>query len=115
MLARLLPNPSPARAAAVLREVFGRIHAPVAFRLWDGSEVPLSRDKALSTVIIKSPETFLGLIEDPTPYNFAEAYVSGRVDFEGDMFSVMPVANEVEGLRLSTLQKVRLFLFLWRG
>ncbi|HTY77476.1 MAG TPA: hypothetical protein VMI34_06650 [Candidatus Bathyarchaeia archaeon] len=114
MLARLLPNPSPASAAAVLREVFGRIQAPVAFRLWDGSEVRLSGDKALSTVVIKSPETFLGLIENPTPYNFAEAYVSGRVDFEGDMFSVMPVANEIEELRLSTLQKVRLFLSLWR-
>jgi|SRR5215468_4275737 len=115
MLARILPNPSPSRAAAVLRNVFGGIHAPLAFRLWDGSEVPLSADKALSTVIIKSPETFLGLIEDPTPYNFAEAYVSGQVDFEGDMFAVMPVANQVEGLRISTPQKIRLFLSLWKG
>jgi len=115
MLARILPNPSPSRAAAVLREVFGRIHAPVAFRLWDGSEVPLSGDKPLSTVVIKSPETFLGLIENPTPYTFAEAYVSGRVDFEDDMFAVMPVANQVEGLRLSLPQKIRLFLSLWRG
>src|SRR5262247_2546918 len=112
MLARILPNPSPSRAAAVLREVFGRIHAPVAFRLWDGSEVALSGDKAQNTVVIKSPETFLSLLENPTPYNFAEAYVSGRVDFEGDVFAMMPVANEVEGLRLSVPQKIRLFLSL---
>ena len=52
MMARLLPNPTPARAAAVIREVFGNIQAPVTFRLWDGSEVRLSGDKALSTVVI---------------------------------------------------------------
>ena len=115
MMARLLPNPTPARAAAVVGEVFGNIQAPVAFRLWDGSEVRLSGDKALSTVVIKSPETFLGLIQDPTPYNFAEAYVSGRVDFEGDIFAVMPVANEMEELRVSALQKLRLLLSLWKG
>lgn len=114
MLARLLPNPSPSRAAGVLREVFGHIQAPLAFRLWDGSEVALSGDRALNTVIIKSPETFLSLLENPTPYNFAEAYVSGRVDFEGNIFAMMPVANEVEGIRLSLPQKIRLFFLLWK-
>ena len=115
MTAWLLPSPTPARAAAMLREIFGRIHAPVAFRLWDGSEVRLSGDKALSTVVIKSPETFLALIQDPSPYNFAEAYVSGRVDFDGDIFAVMPLANEMEELRVPTLQKLRVLLSLWKG
>lgn len=115
MMARLLPSPTPARAAAILREVFGRIHAPVAFRLWDGSEVRLSGDKALSTVVIKSPETFLELIQDPTPYNFAEAYVSGRVDCEGDIFAMMPVAAEIEELRVPSYQKLRLLASLWKG
>jgi cyclopropane-fatty-acyl-phospholipid synthase len=114
MSARLLPTPTPARAAAVMREIFGRIKAPVAFRLWDGSEVRLSGDKALNTVVIKSPETFLDLIRDPSPYNFAEAYVSGAVDFEGDIFAVMPVANEMEELRVPTHQKLRLLLSLWK-
>jgi cyclopropane-fatty-acyl-phospholipid synthase len=115
MMARLLPSPTTARAAAILREIFGRIHAPVAFRLWDGSEVRLSGDKALSTVVIKSPETFLGLIQDPTPYSFAEAYVSGAVDFEGDIFAVMPVANEIGELRVPVHQKLRLLLSFWKG
>ena len=115
MLARLLPSPSPARAGAILRAVFGRIQAPFAFRLWDGREVRLSGDKALATVVIKSPETFLGLIKDPSPYNFAEAYVSGALDFEGDLFAAMPVANELEELRVPVLQKLRLLLTLWKG
>ena len=115
IIARLLPSPTPARAAAILRKVFGRIQAPVAFRLWEGTEVRLSGDQALTTVVIKSPETFLGLIKDPTPYAFAEAYVNGAVDFEGAIFEVMPVANEVEELRVPALQKLRLLLSLWKG
>ena len=115
VIARLLPSPTPARAAAILQSVFGRIHAPVAFRLWDGTEVPLSGDQAVTTVVIKAPETFLRLMKDPTPYAFAEAYVSGQVDFEGSIFEVMPVANEVEALRVPALQKLRLLLSLWKG
>ena len=115
MIARLLPSPTPARAAAILRKVFGRIQAPVAFRLWEGTEVRLSGDQALTTVVIKSPETFLGLIKDPTPYAFAEAYVNGAVDFEGAIFEIMPVANEVEEFRVPAFQKLRLLLSLWKG
>ena len=115
MMASLLPHPTPARAAHVLRELFGHIVAPVVFRLWDGREVRLSPDQALSTVVFKSPEVFLDLIRDPTPYNFAEAYVNGRLDFEGDMFAIMPLANQVEGLRVPLHQKARLLLSLWRA
>ena len=115
MIARLLPSPTPARAVAILRRVFGRIHAPVAFRLWEGTEVRLSGDEALTTIVIKSPETFVSLIKDPTPHAFAEAYVSGAVDFEGDIFAVMPVANEMEELRVPSYQKLRILLSLWKG
>lgn len=115
MIARLLPSPTPARAAAILRSVFGRLQAPVAFRLWDRSEVRLSGDQAVTTIVIKSPETFLSLMKDPTPYAFAEAYVNGAVDFEGTIFEVMPVANDLEELRVPVLQKLRLLLSLWKG
>jgi len=115
MMASLLPQPTPARAARILRELFGHIMAPVAFRLWDGREVQLSGDEALSTVVFKSPEVFLDLIRNPTPYHFAEAYVGGRLDFEGDIFAIMPIANQVEGMRVPLHQKARLFLSLWRA
>ena len=115
MMASLLPQPTPARAARILRELFGHIVAPVAFRLWDGREVRLSGDEALSTVVFKSPEVFLDLIRHPTPYHFAEAYVDGRLDFEGDMFAIMPIANKVEAMRVPLHQKARLLLSLWRA
>ena len=75
MLSVLLPTPTPGRAAAILREVFGGLPGAFAFRLWDGQEVRLGTGAPAVIAVIKSPETFLSLIRDPTPYNFAECYV----------------------------------------
>jgi hypothetical protein len=66
------------------------------------------------TAVIKSPQVFLALIRDPSPYNFAEAYVQSRLDLEGDLFQAMDVANAVEGVRVTPLQKLKILLSLWR-
>ena len=108
-------DPSPAAAARVLREVFGHIEAPFAFRLWDGREVRFSADPPACTAVIKAPETFMRLLRDPSPGNFAEAYVESAIDLEGDLFVAMPVANAVEEVRLSPWRKLRLLLALWKG
>ena len=109
-----LPRPTPGRAIKILREVFGQIRGPVAFRLWDGQELRLGADEPVCTAVIKTPEVFVRLIRNPTPYAFAEAYVESALDLEGDMFAAMEVANTVEELKLSPLQKLRILLSLWR-
>ncbi len=110
-----LSNPTPAGAARVLREVFGHIPASFAFRLWDGQEVRLGPGPPVCTAVIKRPETFARLIRDPSPYNFAEAYVESAIDLEGDLFAAMEVANRVEEIRLSLPRKLSLLFSLWRG
>jgi len=108
-------HPSPAAAARVLREVFGHVQASFAFRLWDGREVRLGAGEPACTAVIKTPGTFLRLVRDPSPRNFAEAYVETEIDLEGDLFAAMPVANAVEEIHLSPWRKLRLLLSLWRG
>jgi hypothetical protein len=116
MIARLTPTPTAARAAAVLREVFGHLGtAPFAFRLWDGTEVRFGAGEPVCTAVVKSPETLLRLLRDPSPYGFALAYVESAIDLEGDLFAAMEVANVVEGLRLPRGRRLRLLLSLWRG
>jgi hypothetical protein len=114
MLAFLTPTPTPDRAAAILRLVFGSLPASFAFRLWDGQEVRFGSDRPECVAVIKSPQTFLSLIRDPSPYNFAEAYVESRIDLEGDLFGAMDVANVVEELKVTPLQKLSILLSLWR-
>ena len=110
-----LPHPSPARAARILRDVFGGLPSAFAFRLWDGREVRFGSDEPVCTAVIKTPETFVRLVRDPSPYNFALAYVESAIDIEGDLFVAMDVANVVEEIRLSALQKLRLSLSMWKA
>jgi hypothetical protein len=115
MLARLLPRPSSPTAARILRQVFGQVPASFAFRLWDGTEVRVGSGPPVCTAVVRSPETFLDLMRDPSPGNFAEAYVASRIDLEGDLFKAMEVANAVEVLRLTRRQRLRVLASLFRA
>ncbi|MBI3637830.1 MAG: SCP2 sterol-binding domain-containing protein, partial [Candidatus Rokubacteria bacterium] len=85
-----------------------------AFRLWDGSAVNLGTGAPAFTISIHAPETFLRIIRDPSPLTFAEAFVEGALDVDGDLFAAMKVANVVEDLRLTRARRLRLFLSLLR-
>lgn len=115
MLGLLTPHPTSRRAAAILRRVFGSIGGGLAFRLWDGAEVRFGESEPVCTVRISAPTTFVRLVRDPTPLNFAEAYVESAIDIEGDLFAAMNVANEMEELRLSAGERLRLLASLWKG
>ena len=103
------------RASDILQRVFGGAATGFAFRLWDGTLVPLGRTAPVCTAVVHRAETFIRLIQDPTPLNFAEAYVEGAIDLEGDLFAVMSVANAMEELPVSFGERLRIFLALWRG
>ena len=40
--------------------------------------------------------------------------MQSRLDLEGDLFQAMDVANAVEGIEVTPLQKLRLLLSLWK-
>ena len=101
------------RAASVLKDVFRQVTTGFAFRLWDGTEVPLGAGPPRFTVVIPTPRTFSHLLRRPTPYAFAEAYVEGAIDIEGDLFSAMHVANELEGLQVPLATRLRIIRSLW--
>ena len=114
MLGRLL-RPGPRTAADILRRVFGRVPVSFAFRLWEGTEVRLGSDRPVGVAVIKSQEVFVALMRDPSPGHFAEAYVSGAIDLEGDLYKTMHVANAVEGIKLSAGEKLRIAAAMLRG
>src|SRR4030095_16150931 len=68
------------RAAQVLRRVFGHLEGGLAFRLWDGPRVVFGPAPPVCTVVLQTPQTFLRLVRDPSPLNFAEAYVESAID-----------------------------------
>ncbi len=100
------------RAADVLRQLFAAVDVDFAFRLWDGTIVAFGAGAPAFTAVIPTPAAFLRLMRDPTPGTFAEAYVDGAIDIEGDLFAVMHVADALEDIRLPLAQRLRLLLSL---
>ena len=76
--------------------------------------MPLGDGAAVCTAVVHHPEAFVRLMRDPTPLNFAEAYVEGALDIEGDLFAAMKVADAMEEIRPSLRDRLRLFAALWR-
>lgn len=103
------------RAVPILRRLFGHIESGIAFRLWDGTPVTLGGGAPVCTVVLHRPETFTRLVRDPSPLNFAEAYVEGAIDIEGDLFAAMRIANSIEDIRVSAVDRIRILFALVRG
>jgi len=108
MIAHLVPRPPAPIAASVLRDLFAQLRTPLAFRLWDGREVRVGQGPPVATVVIRAPETFARLMDDPSPGRFAEAYVEQAVEIEGDLFQIMAAADEADAIRLTLGQKLRI-------
>src|SRR6058998_4164035 len=105
-------NVSYRRAAGILKRVFDRVETGFAFRLWDGTLVEVGHGAPVCTAVVHRPETFVRLMRNPTPLNFAEAYVEGALDIEGDLFAAMKVADAMEEVRLGFRDRLRLFVAL---
>ena len=103
------------RAADILRRLFGHLQGGLAFRLWDGTRVALGGGPPVCTVVMHRPETFIRLVRNPSPLNFAEAYVESAIDIEGDLFAAMRIANAVEEIRVSAVDRMRILATLWRS
>jgi cyclopropane-fatty-acyl-phospholipid synthase len=114
MIGLRAPRLTSARATAVLQRVFGRLGASFAFRLWDGTVTTVGPDRPVCTVVVPEARTFVRLLRDPSPLTFAEAYVEGAIDIEGDLYGAMKVADRVETLRLSPGERLRILASLWR-
>jgi cyclopropane-fatty-acyl-phospholipid synthase len=108
-------NVSSRRAAGILRRVFDTVETGCAFRLWDGTVVELGHGAPVCTAVVHRPETFVRLMSEPTPLNFAEAYIEGAIDIEGDLFAGMKVADAMEEIRLPLRERLRLYVELWRS
>ena len=113
MIGSRVPGATPIQAASILREIFEVLAASFAFRLWDGTDVLLGKGPPRFTVVLHAPRTFARLIRDPSPLNFAEAFVDGAIDIEGDLFAAMDVANAIEDLKVPLSVRLRVLRALW--
>jgi cyclopropane-fatty-acyl-phospholipid synthase len=94
---------SDGRSAAgrrILERIFRNPSCGFSAKLWDGTLIPLGSGRSVFTVVFRSPAVFRRLVLRPNTLRLAEAYVSGDLDVEGDLFAAVGLANGIESLRL---------------
>lgn len=79
------------QAQQQLLSLFAASNKHFAARLWDGSEMHCG-DPPDFTLVFPDQDAFMDLMRAQDPGRFAEAYVEGRFDVEGDMEAVLDLA-----------------------
>jgi len=92
-----------------LAEVFERIAgpgAPVEFRAYDGSRA--GAEGSPVRITIRSPVAVSYLAQAPGELGLARAYVSGHIDVDGDMYSVLARLAGIRRMHLSAAERLQL-------
>ena len=91
--------PSPGRLGAasdigtILRTAVGG-PLPLRIRCWDGSESGDHNSDA--TIVFRNPRALRRLLWAPNELGLVRAYVSGDLDFEGDIFAILDLPDVIE-------------------
>ena len=76
------PAPLAPRLARLYRTVSGGRELPVGLQGWDGSHAGPTHEP---TVVLASPRALRRLLWSPNELGFAQAYVTGEIDVDGDI------------------------------
>ena len=67
---------------------------PLRLRGWDGSEAGDAHGDA--TLVLRNPDALRRLLWSPNELGLVRAYVSGDLDFEGDIFAALDLPDVIE-------------------
>ena len=76
--------------------------APLRVEGYDGTR--FGPEGAPATLVFKNPDALRHLVRAPDELGFARAYVSGSLDFEGDLWSLLALRSRLPQVRLSPRQ-----------
>jgi cyclopropane-fatty-acyl-phospholipid synthase len=71
---------------------------PLRVRFWDGSS--LGPDDAAATIVVRTPRALRRIATAPGELGLGRAYVSGEIDLEGDLQSVLELGDRRPDFRL---------------
>ena len=97
------------RVRRVAERVFRNYTGSLGVRLWDGTAITLGRDDPPATVVVHSARVLRALAWRPDPLRLAEAYFSGEIDAEGDLYGLLAQRNHLQSLRVSMRDRLALF------
>jgi cyclopropane-fatty-acyl-phospholipid synthase len=90
-------------APALRRAAGGRLYAalPVDLELWDGSRIPAAPAARPAGVVRVPPGAVAQLLRRPDQLGLVRAYVTGELEFDGDLEALLARRTCFDGVRLS--------------
>ena len=73
----------------LLTVALGAAPPPVRFEFWDGSSLAPRDGRTVGSVVVRSPDALAHMVWAPGELGLVRAYVSGELDFTGDVFTVL--------------------------
>ena len=95
-------------AKHVLRRLFRDFDESIRIRLWDGTEMRTGRDCPAFSLTFKSAKSFRRLVLSRDPLCFAESYVHGLIDVDGDLYDALKLRRHLTSLQLPLIEKAQL-------
>jgi len=77
-------------------------------QLWDGLAMSLGRSDPAATLVVHSAKLLRELAWRPDPLRLAEAYFSGEIDVEGDLYALLAQQTHVQSLTLRRRDRLAL-------
>src|SRR4051794_7520067 len=83
---------------------------PFNLRFWDGSALPAARRGECPTVILRDEQAVAQIVREPNQLGLARAWVSGKLEVDGDLEAVLALRERYQDLRISAAERARLAL-----
>ncbi|MEN6585170.1 MAG: cyclopropane-fatty-acyl-phospholipid synthase family protein [Sulfuricella sp.] len=99
------PNPGIVRAMRILQRVFQDYCGNLAVRLWNDETLCFNDAPQSATLVFDRARPLRDMILFRDPLRLAEAYFSGMVDVEGDIYEVLKLKDHLCSFSLSAREK----------
>ena len=104
-------HPCADETSVLLRRLFRKFDGSFALRLWNGitlrlgNATPQEPDPQF-TLVCRNPGVIRSILLGRDRLRLAEAYFRGDIDVEGDFFAALGLKNQLNSIRLSTLDRL---------
>lgn len=94
-------QPPSTRAKNIVQRVFRNYSGGLHIRFWDGDVIIVGAGQPAATIIFHSASIFRELILKRNPLRLADAYFSGKVEVDGDLYELFSQKVHFHTLKMS--------------
>jgi cyclopropane-fatty-acyl-phospholipid synthase len=97
-------------ASRIIHKLLSPFDGSLALRLWNGVTHSFGHNAPSFTLVLRDPRVLRDLVLKRGPIPLADAYFSGRLDVEGDLYAALGLKRHFQGLSFSGRERMGLMV-----